>query len=335
MGINGTRIDPSARLLSEAISDLGWKADPKALADRVRQLQQGLPAEDEFALLLTWLGKCALVHRLDQAQAPPNSKSAYRIPDLLAIFRYKDREIPVLIEVKTSAEKHLSWRPDYYDGLSNYAKRLRLPLLLAWNWTKFGFWILCDVSVFDRPETNYRLTFETAMRHSLMCELAGDFSYVFQPGVGLHFKLEKLEQLPSENPPAETYNVRISEAYFTDAQGAHLNTLGPGVFWLFVGSEQDTETDDHPDYFDHRFIMAEESPMQAAHRLVALVTLGLGATELIPWRQLLQDHSFSIGGQELAEEAEVAIGRHIIRYVFRQQPAELPAFLKQEEGLSV
>ena len=193
MDITGTATDPSARLLSEAISDLGWRANPKAIADRVRQLQQGLPAEDEFALLLSWLGKCSVVHRLDQAQAPPESKDTYRVPDLLAIFHYKGRQIPVLVEVKTNEKQRLSWRPDYYQGLSSYAKCLGLPLLIACKWTKFSFWTLCDLSVFDRPETNYRMTFETAMRYSLMSELAGDFSYVFQPGVGLHFRFEKLE----------------------------------------------------------------------------------------------------------------------------------------------
>jgi hypothetical protein len=46
-------LDPPARLISEALMDLGLDAEPKALAERVRQLQRGLPAEDEFELLLS------------------------------------------------------------------------------------------------------------------------------------------------------------------------------------------------------------------------------------------------------------------------------------------
>ena len=332
MGHNAS-IDPSARLFYEAVSELGWKTDPKALAERVRQLQRGLPAEDEFALLLSWLGKCSLVHRLDQDQSPPGSKDVFRVPDLLALFRYKDREIPVLIEVKSKErEQRLSWTPDYYRALKRYAELLRLPLLIACKWSKFGFWTLTDVNVFAPPNENYpnyRMTFETAMRFSLMSELAGDFSYVFQRGVGLHLRLDKLEGLPPENPTARCYEMRVSEAYFTDALGTHLDTLGPGIFWLFVGTGQEAETVEHPHYFDYRFLMTDCSYMQAAHRLLALVTLGLGATETVPWRQLLQRHSFSLGAQELAAEARDSIGRHIIQYVLYQRPAELPAFLGQ------
>ena len=40
-------------------------------------------------LLLSWLGKCSLVHQLDQHQLPPDSKHHYRVPDLFAVFRYK------------------------------------------------------------------------------------------------------------------------------------------------------------------------------------------------------------------------------------------------------
>ncbi len=321
-------LDPSARLLSEAIAELGWNADPKELAERVRRLQLGLPAEDEFALLLSWLGKCVLVHRLDQLQVPPDSKAAYRVPDLFAVFRHNDREIATLVEVKTSAERQLSWRPDYYEALRRYAELLGLPLLLAWDWTKLGFWALCDISLFEREEKNYHLAYKTAMRHSLMCELAGDFSYVFQPGVGVHFKFEKIEKLPPEAPNNESWHLRVEEAYYTDGAGNRLNTLGPGIWWMFLGAEQETETEDHPGHFDHRFVMTDHSPMQAAHRLLALVTVGLGADQPVQWRKLLEEHSFAIDGAALAAEARSAIERHIVRYVFHQQPAKIPAFLK-------
>lgn len=324
----GPLIDPSARLVSEAVAELGWKADPKALAERVRQLQRGLPAEDEFGLLMSWLGRSALIHRLDQFQLPPDSRGSYRVPDLLVIFQHDGRDIPTLIEVKTSADRRLSWRPDYYNALRAYAERLRLPLLLAWNWTEFGVWTLCDTSLFEQSETNYHLTFDSALRNSLMSALAGDFSYVFRPGVGLHFKLEKLEKVPSNKAGTVSWHLRIQEAYFTDADGNRLKTLGRGIWWMFIGTGQETETVEHGDYFDYRFLMTEESPMQAAHRLLPLVTMGLGATKAVPWRKLMEDHKFAVDGPTLAAEASRAIDRKIIRYVFQLKPAETPAFLK-------
>ena len=322
-------LNPTARLVSEALAQLGLNVDSKALAERVRQLQQGLPAEDEFALLLSWLGMRTLVHRLDQLQIPPNSNATYRVPDLLAVFRYKGREVATLIEIKTSRDRRLSWRPDYYEAMHRYAELLGLPLLLAWNWTKFGFWTLCDASLFERAEKNYHLAFETAMRHSLMCELAGDFYYVFREGVGLHFRFEKIKKLPPENPEdGESWRLRVQKAYFTDATGAELKTLGPGIWWMFLGAEQESELDDRPGHFDQHFVMTEESPMQAAHRLLALVTMGFGADQSVPWRKLVEEHSFAIDGATLAAEARAAIDRHIVRYVLHQEPAELPAFVK-------
>lgn len=313
-----------AQLLSEAISELGFNTTPQALVDRVRQLQIGQPSEDEFALLLGWLGRCSLVHKLDQLQVPPASPAIYRVPDLLAIFRYKEREIPVLIEIKTTADHKLSWRPDYYEALTRYARLLNMPLLLAWNFC--GFWALCDTNLFDRPNKNYHLTFETAVCNSLMCELAGDFFYVFQPGVGVHLRFHKIEKLPPRNPPAETWHLRVEDAYFTDGNASRLSTFGQGIWVLFLGTHQETETQEHEEYLNHSFIITEESPMQAAHRLLPLVTIGIGATESVPWRKLMEDCSFTIRADVLADEA--AADSNIVQYLLRQQPSEMPSFLR-------
>lgn len=66
-------IDDLARLIHEVLEETGWRANPETLISRVRRLQLGLPIEDEFSVLLSWLGKCRLVHKLDQHQSPPES----------------------------------------------------------------------------------------------------------------------------------------------------------------------------------------------------------------------------------------------------------------------
>lgn len=170
-------IDLTARVLVEAIAQLGNEFDTKTLVDRVRQLQRGLPAEDEFMLLLSWLGKCRLVHKLDQLQAPPSSRQEIRVPDLLAVFERDGKQIALLIEVKTTGDRALSWRPDYLKSLKAYAKLVNLPLLLAGNWTRFGFWTLADVSLFEKPHQNYRLSFEAALKNNLMGELATSITF--------------------------------------------------------------------------------------------------------------------------------------------------------------
>jgi len=125
-------IDPTARVVFEALEQIGWSVgNPKLLSERIKRLELGIPAEDEFAFLISWMGKCEIVHKLDQEQSPPESKANYRVPDLMVIFRHGSRLIPALIEVKTSVASKLSWRPDYLDGLELYAAKLNLPLLIA------------------------------------------------------------------------------------------------------------------------------------------------------------------------------------------------------------
>ena len=87
-------------LLHEALSQVGWNADPNALAQRVLRLDKGLPLEDEFAVICTWLGHCALVHKLDQLQAPKQSTDEFQIPDLLAVFERNGERVTCLVEVK-------------------------------------------------------------------------------------------------------------------------------------------------------------------------------------------------------------------------------------------
>jgi hypothetical protein len=179
-------------LISEAIQQLGLDANPKALAERIRRLQIGLPAEDEFSVLLTWLGRCRLVHKLDQLQSPKSSRARWAVPDLRAVFDYHGHELPALIEVKTTPfdNNMLSWRPAYRDALFRYADMLRLPLLVAW---RFGtFWTLIDAGQLTPSPVRYKITFFEAMKQTLMTELAGDFSFSLRPGCGMHFKIRKL-----------------------------------------------------------------------------------------------------------------------------------------------
>jgi hypothetical protein len=168
--------DPLYWLISEAIQQLGLEADPKALTERIRRLQVGLPAEDEFSVLLTWLGRCRLVHKLDQLQRPSDSRTRWFVPDLLAVFDYHGAEVPVLIEVKTTPFNNntLSWPPAYRDRIIRYADMLKLPLLVAWRYG--SFWTLVNARQLTPSPVRYKITFLDAMKQTLMTELAGDFS---------------------------------------------------------------------------------------------------------------------------------------------------------------
>jgi hypothetical protein len=110
-------VDFLPRLIYEALEETKWRAGAQTLAARVERLHLGLPAEDEFSVLLAWLGRCRLVHKLDQLQTPPKSEEYYQVPDLLAVFEHAGRTLPVLIEVKSKVDDKLSWRTDYYERL--------------------------------------------------------------------------------------------------------------------------------------------------------------------------------------------------------------------------
>src|SRR5687768_4798401 len=82
--------------------DLPGADDPDAVAKRLEQLRRGLAPEDEFSPLVTWLGRCRLIHKLGQEQLPVSSIDTYRVPDFLAVFEHDDGLIPVLVEVKST-----------------------------------------------------------------------------------------------------------------------------------------------------------------------------------------------------------------------------------------
>ena len=163
-----------------------------------------------------------------------------------------------------------------------------------------------------------------------MCELAGDFMYILRPGVGLHLTFQKLKKVSSQDPDGEWWNLRVKDAYFTDSEGNHMKALGAGLWLMFLGAEQATETDSHPEYFDHRFFITEESPIQAAHQLLGLATMGIVKKQVVPWRQLMRKHRFAIDGPTLARAARSAIARKIVRCVLHQQPVEVPEFLQSK-----
>jgi len=87
-------IDSSARLIFEAIQQLGWDADPSSVIERVKRLDLGIPAEDEIAFILSWLGRCIIIHKLDQKQYPPESTDKFQVPDLFACFVKDDARVP-------------------------------------------------------------------------------------------------------------------------------------------------------------------------------------------------------------------------------------------------
>lgn len=327
-------VNSSARLIYEAIQQLGWATDSDSLINRVKRLDLGIPAEDEISFILSWLGKCSIIHKLDQKQYPPKSKDKYQVPDLLVSFVVNGGSFPVLLEVKISKKNKLSWKGNYLDKLKNYSLLTGLPILLAWKY--YSLWSLVDLNCFEKARTNYHLSFENAMKHNLMSFLAGDFVYVMQPNVGLHFHFKK-ERLVSkkqinDSSREEKWLTRIEQAFFANAHGNKVSKLPPGLWPLFISAEPIPEDRVEDEYIYQSFIIPKDSGMHFAHTaLPILITFFMDIEEKIHWRKHLDEHNFPVDFKIFSEAASKGIKKGFVRYVLHQQPVKVPSFLKNKE----
>ena len=322
--------DALAHLIREALQNVGNDADPLALADRIKRLELGLPLEDEFIMLISWLGKCRLAHKLDQSQFPPASKSAYRVPDLFAVFEYKDRLIPVLIEIKGKRATSFRWRPDYVEGLQRYAELVGVPILLACKWQILGLWTLIGIDQFEQAVKNRKYTLPNALRQNLMGSLAGDFMIVFKEKVGLHLRGRKEAKLGSRQEGttfSEQWKIRIEDAFFTDGNGSRVNLKDDNTLWsLFLSADVRTKTSVDETHIIHSLMMPEE--MQPAHQsLVVLLSHWVDEQNPLIWRQALLSHEEPMECSQLREAAVEGIERNYVQYVLDPVPETTPDFL--------
>ena len=325
--------DTLARLFHEAIQQLGWSTDSASLVNRVKRLSLGIPAEDEFAFLLSWLGKCSIVHRLDQSQYPPISRESFQVPDLFACFETKTGLKSVLIEVKVSSKDKLSWKADYLSRLKKYSSLMGLPLLIAWKF--HNMWILVDLNNFKLARSNYHLTLNDAMRNNLMSFLAGDFGYVMKPKVGLHFHFKKIELLSRVEEESgvlhEAWVLRVDKVMFTDASDKEISNLPTGMWPLFLAADPNSIEDVDDDYIYQHLIITEDSGVRFAHTalpvLIQFMQMIKNKDSIIHWRKHLDAHKFPVEFQLFKKAADESLKKGFIQYVLHQRPVNIPDFL--------
>lgn len=325
--------DDLHRLIQEAMTLLGVEADPAKLAAAVRRLNLGLPAEDEFSVICAWLGRCHLIHKLDQQQAPAASRELFQVPDLQALFH----DAPAcLIEVKASRDSRLSMKPDYYRRLRAYADALRQPLLIAWK--HLGVWVLFDAAHLKLARTNYNIGFFEALRHNLMGVLAGDVSYQLQAGSALNLVFAK-EELTStevnETGRSETWRMRVADAYLSDGNGERRTDFHPEstqllLTWPLEESEVHSEK-----AVEKRFFVGEATNVFAHQALVALLNWESLKDSRLNWRSLLGLGPATKTVTDFRRALQRALSEGLVRYIFNQVPAEWPDYIprKSNSGL--
>ncbi|MCH8497828.1 MAG: hypothetical protein LAT63_05095 [Marinobacter sp.] len=321
------------RLVHEALEQIGWDADAEQVAKRVKRLHYGLPREDEFSVICGWLGKCQLIHKLDQHQFPEQSKSHYQVPDLLAVFKYKEKDLPVLVEVKTSGKKNkLSFTPEYKEKLTNYAELLGLPMLIAWK-NRWDVWSLVSLDEFKLAKKNYNLDFESALKSSLLGILAGDFAYTLAANSGVHISCKKedlVSTVKSENVESQYWNVIIDDVYFTNRLSERIESLSPLAQKIFPSWDLD-ESEEVTDTHIIIHCVADETSMLFAHMALTRILKFESPVEetSVHWRSILATNNSLARLENFREGIMENLRKKIVYHVLEPQPQNLPSFLEK------
>lgn len=315
-------------LLHEALTKVGWSGDAERLAEQLRTLHLGLPREDEFAVVCTWLGRCALIHKLDQVQTPPRSTERFQVPDLLAIFEQGGKTIPVLIEVKSSNKRTLSFRADYFQRLKGYGEALNLPVLIAWK--HHGIWALFDIDHMTVAEKNHNITLGKAVSESLLGVLAGDFTYTLPRGTGLHLRFRKDEFISSTQDGSavhEEWKMTIDDVYYTDREGHERRDLPPEIQALFYVNALEERQEHTPSHIYWHFTVEDDENKFAHMALVALLNWYASSDGSLNWREVIARHAPVPGVGNFAETVERALRSGVVRSIFHVRPQTTPRFM--------
>ncbi|WP_290705340.1 hypothetical protein [Amphritea sp.] len=318
------------RLIHESLEQLGWDADVEKLSDRVKRLNIGIPLEDEFSIICGWLGKCHLVHKLDQQQYPKSSGETYQVPDLLASFSRTDgSSSTVLIEVKYCKNNVMSFKPDYFAKLKAYSELLNLPLLIAWK--RWNIWCLVSIDEFRKATKNYNLSFNDAMRNNLLSSLAGDFSYSLSVNAGVHISARKeklIGVVETEGERNENWHMVIDDVYFTNGKSEQVRDLSPTaqqVFFSWDLKEDQTLTETHA-IMHH--ICKESSGLFAHMALTRLLSFHSQEDEGVHWRGHLRDDKAISNISDYRTGIEENMRAGIVHHIFDIQPNNVPVFMK-------
>lgn len=318
------------RLIQDVLAELGYDADAAAVAEQVRRLDVGLPAEDEFSVICAWLGKCQLLHKLDQHQLPIASKQLFQVPDLLAKFSTQTTKSPVLIEVKSKSKNEpLSFTPEYMTRLQNYADMVGMPLLVAWKF--IGVWTLFEARHMKKAKKNFNIAISTAMQENILGKLAGDVAYQIGAGAGLHLRFRKDKLLGTERRDdgfTEHWETALDAVEFTNREGARCTGLDAEVQSLLMAWDLN-ETEENSDSHVHFHYVAGESGIQFAHTaLVRLLNWESPQSARPHWRNLMRKEQVTASVANFSAALEAAYRQKVVSLILRTHPHTMPAFLE-------
>jgi len=314
--------DDRARLVQEVANQLGWKEDISKLIERVNQLDRGLVQEDEFIYIINWSRNCSLIHKFDQLQIPADSKDLYTIPDILVEINTPTGKKKFIIEIKTSKNKKLSWTERYFQGLKNYGQLLQIPVLIAWKWTDFDVWSLFDISHFEKPNKNYKITFEKAHTESLMSKYFGDCVIFPFQDFGFNISIKKVRKLgENHNEKGElviSWQTVVDDIYLTGKDNKRIEGFNKAVFSVLLSmptEESVIESETH--------IITRHTPHPNKMKYGQSVPISLVRAFTdgeVNWMQKVKNEDYPIDYKELMQGLEIGIEEESIRSVLFLKP---------------
>jgi Holliday junction resolvase len=316
-------MEDKARIIQEVVNQFGWKYDISQLIERVNQLDKGLLQEDEFIYIIKWLGRCKFIHKLDQLHIPSSSKSIYTIPDILVEVETPQGPKVFLIEIKTSQSDKLSWTKRYYEGLQNYSNLLNLPILIAWKWDTFGIWTLFELKHFSKPHLNYKISFETAAKESLLSTLFGDFIVIPDENFGLNIQMKKIKKISEKQNDKGNLEIGwetvIDEVYYSGRDNSKVTEFPKAIFALltsFTTDEIVVETEKH---ISNKFV-PHPNKMKYAQMIPTTLLRAFSQEDSVNWLQCSVENKEPIAYQELLDGVSNNVDNGLIQYILFTQP---------------
>ncbi|GAB2690830.1 hypothetical protein GCM10027037_12540 [Mucilaginibacter koreensis] len=305
--------DDQARALQKALSELGYDVDPDLVSKRVVDMHVGLVQEDEFLYTLNWLKNVVLAHKLEQFPIPPDAKSTFTIPDLFLVVNENGQQQPYFVEIKTTQEDKIKWRPSYYEGLLNYSALTGTPVLVAWKWRSFDIWTLVRLEDFTQREAgaNFKLDLNTAHKRNLMSSLLGDFVVNLPEHFALVMKQRKIKEEVMEGKKA--WETIVEAVYFQGRDGREVDLNNSGVFAVFhCLNVADTVEEDETHLYYKIFpspnhgLFAQTIPLRLSEHF---------AKGPVNWLERIRNQEFPVRYEVLLEELILGIEEGLIDHI--------------------
>jgi Holliday junction resolvase len=310
-----------------------FKTKPEELINKLEQLKRGLPLENEFISLALWMGNCSLIHKFDQNQMPKWAKDHFQVVDLFAVFRHKEKLVPVLIEVKSTQEPKIKFSENYHRKIKAYARLNKLPLLVAWKVVNYGMWFLLDIERFQRKEKAYHLEFQEAVRENLLGILLDDFSIHFRPGIKFIIKFEKeklLSQKVEKGKRVEEWHMRITEANFLNYKGQQVKIVPSLLLYMLslAGLEEKTRSDNK--YLSQIWELPKDCMIFASgmHGIAMVGIEGEYYPTKINWEEIIFNEKYKFTFDFLNKAARESMERGFVHIIGHIVPNTIPDFLR-------